>query len=148
MAVNTSSVTAQAGRNLLLKISDGTSPTTYVTVAGLRATDITMNGATVDITNKSSNAWRELLPNAGVRSVDITASGVWDSSAQNNNLRTLMLTVLAGGTFFEGEIVSGSGDKFTGTWSAMSFKRGGNHNAEETFDLTLQSHGPVVYSNP
>jgi TP901-1 family phage major tail protein len=145
MATNTPSITAEPGRLFLLKISDGSSPTTYQTVAGLRANDITINGNPVDISNKGSNGWQEMLPNAGIKSVDITGSGVFDAGAAAP-LRTIMISALNGGTFIEAEVISGFGDKFTGTWSCQTFKRSGNHNDAELFDVTMKSSGPVIYS--
>ena len=54
-------MTAQRGRDLLLKISDGASPEAFTGVAGLRATSLAFNSAMVDITNAdSAGHWREL----------------------------------------------------------------------------------------
>lgn len=145
MGTNQPSIQAQKGRAFLLKISDGTSPTTYNSVAGLRANDVTINGNPVDITNKDSNGWQELLPDAGIKSVDLSGSGIFDA-ATAGRLRTVMISAFQGGSFFEGQIVSGSGEKITGTFSCATFKRSGNHDNAETFDITLKSHGPVIYS--
>ena len=45
---------------------DGGSPVAYATVAGLRTTQLSINGEMVTITNKDSGGWRALLPGAGV----------------------------------------------------------------------------------
>lgn len=145
MAVNGSSITAEPGRLFLLKISDGTSPTVYTTVAGLRANDITINGNPVDISNKGSNGWQEMLPNAGIKSVDFSGSGVFDASITAPLVR-IMQSAMNGGTFIEAEIVSGSGDRFTGTFSCQTFKRSGTHTDAEMFDISMKSHGPVIWS--
>ena len=61
-------MSAQRGRDLLVKIGDGGSPETFTTVAGLRATTLSFNAQTVDVTNAdSANQWRELLAGAGVK---------------------------------------------------------------------------------
>lgn len=140
-----SSITAQAGRNLLLKLGNGASPEVYTTVTGLRVTDITINGSPVDITNKSSAGWQELLAGAGVRSCDITAQGIFDS---NNSvaLATLAQSALDGGTLQPFQLISGSGDYFTGYWSVATFKRSGPYNDAETFDMTLRSHGVITHT--
>lgn len=140
---NSPSISAQKGRAFLLKVATGASPTAYVTASGLRATDLTINGNPVDITTKTSNGWRELLPDAGVQQVDITASGVWDSSSAV--LQQVQAAAVAR-TLIEAEIISGAGDRFIGTWDVSQFKRAGTHNDAETFDITLQSSGPVIYS--
>jgi len=145
MATNTPSITAEPGRNFLLKISDGTSPTVYVSVAGLRMNDITINGNPVDITNKGSNGWQEMLPSAGVRSVDMAGNGVFDANV-TAPLQKIMQSALNGGTFIEAEVISGFGDKFTGTWTCATFKRTGDYKDAELFDITMKSSGPVIYS--
>ena len=62
-------MTAQKGAAFLLKIGDGNLPATYFTVAGLRTTQMSINGDAVVITSKDSGGWRELLSGAGTRSV-------------------------------------------------------------------------------
>ena len=52
---------AEKGSAFLLKIGDGESPPTYSTIAGLRTTQLSVNGEPVAITNKDSGGWRELL---------------------------------------------------------------------------------------
>ena len=59
---------AQRGKDLLIKL-DMTGAGVFETVAGLRATRISFNAETVDVTNLGSEGrWRELLAGAGVRS--------------------------------------------------------------------------------
>jgi TP901-1 family phage major tail protein len=143
---NGSSIVAQPGRSFLLEIDlTGVSPTVYTSVAGMRLTDVTLNGSPVDITNKGSGGWQEMLPGAGVRSANLSASGIMDTNTLAP-MQKLMQSALQGGTFVDACIVSGSGDKLFGTWAVDTFKRTGNYNEAETFELTLKSHGPVIYS--
>ena len=74
-------MTAQKGSAFLLKIGDGGAPPSYDTVAGLRTTQMSINGDTVVITSKESGGWRELLSGAGVRSVSVSAAGIFLGSA-------------------------------------------------------------------
>lgn len=78
-------MTPQKGAAFLLKISDGAQPIpAYDTVAGLRTTQMTINGDTVVVTHKGSGGWRELLSGAGTRSVSVSASGIFlDSDAES-----------------------------------------------------------------
>ncbi len=46
----------------------------------MRATQLKLNGNQVDISSKSSNGWQELLSDAGIRKIDITASGEYDAT--------------------------------------------------------------------
>ena len=64
----TTDMAAQRGKDLLIKL-DMTGTGDFETVAGLRATRISFNAETVDVTNLgSAGRWRELLSGAGVRS--------------------------------------------------------------------------------
>ena len=77
-------MTPQKGAAFLLKIGDGALPTpAYETVAGLRTTQMTINGDSVVVTHKESGGWRALLSGAGTRSVSVSASGIFlDSDAE------------------------------------------------------------------
>ena len=72
-------MTAQRGKDLLIKIGDGGwGRKCFTTVAGLRATTLTFNAQTVDTTNAdSADAWRELLAGGGVKSATLSGSGVF-----------------------------------------------------------------------
>jgi hypothetical protein len=78
-------MSAEKGSAFLLKVGDGGSPVGYTTVAGLRTTQMTVNGAMVEITSKDSGGWRDLLSGAGVRSVSVSAAGVFTGSAADRH---------------------------------------------------------------
>ena len=58
-------MSAERGSAFLLKVGNGTTPVVYQTVAGLRTTQLSVNGEMVAITSKDSGGWRELLSGAG-----------------------------------------------------------------------------------
>ena len=58
---------AEKGSAFLLKIGNGLAPPAYLTVAGMRTTQLSVNGEPVNVTTKDSGGWRELLSGAGVR---------------------------------------------------------------------------------
>ena len=64
----------EKGSAFLLKVGNGNVPATYETVAGMRTTQLSVNGEAVNITSKDSGGWRELLSGAGVRSVSVSGS--------------------------------------------------------------------------
>jgi TP901-1 family phage major tail protein len=80
-------MTAQKGAAFLLKISNGAATPIYQTVAGLRTTQMSITGDTVVITSKDSGGWRELLSGAGVRTVAVSAAGIFLGSAAENQIR-------------------------------------------------------------
>ena len=84
-------MTAERGSAFLLKIGSGGATPTYATVAGLKTTQLSINGDAVAITNKDSGGWRDLLSGAGVRSVSVAASGIFTGSAAETQVRGLAL---------------------------------------------------------
>ena len=78
---------AEKGSAFLLKIGDGGAPPIYATVAGMRTTQMSVNGEAVNVTTKASGAWRELLSGAGVRSVSVAASGIFTGSAAEARIK-------------------------------------------------------------
>lgn len=85
---------AQKGKDLLVKVDDGTG--NFTTVAGMRSRRITFNTDTVDITNAESvDRWRELLDGAGVRRASISGQGLFRDQASDALIRQ---------SFFDGTI--------------------------------------------
>ena len=88
-------MTAQKGKDLLVKISDGAGG--FTTVAGLRTRRLAFNAETVDVTNaESANRWRELLDGAGVKRASVTGRGLFKDAATDGLMRQ---------TFFDGTVV-------------------------------------------
>ena len=78
---------AQKGKDLLIKL-DLTGAGQFETVAGLRATRISFNAETVDVTSlESQGGWRELLGGSGVKAASISGSGVFkDASTERRRI--------------------------------------------------------------
>src|SRR5579864_6757034 len=103
------SVVAQKGRNFLIKVSQGVSPTIFSTLGGLQATAIKLNGGAVDISNKGSGGWQEFLQGGGIKKISLTGNGVFDSSSREfQTLQNALLT----DHLVEMEVISGAGDSF------------------------------------
>ncbi len=83
---------AEKGSAFLLKVGDGGLPPVYATVAGLRTTQLSINGDAVVITNMGSGVWRELLSGAGVRSVSVSGAGVFTGSAAETRIKSNALS--------------------------------------------------------
>ena len=74
-------MTAQKGKDLLIKIDDGGA---YVTIAGLRARRLAFNAQAVDITDaESAGRWRELLGGAGVQRASLSGGGLFKDQASD-----------------------------------------------------------------
>jgi TP901-1 family phage major tail protein len=126
---------ADAGKNFLLKMGTGTGA---VTVAAMRTTSFTLNGEAVDISNKDSGGFRELLGSAGLASISLTAEGVLTGSTTSNGFsgRAKAKSIDAYTILWDG--TSGT---LAGNFQCVSFGAAGGHNNEQTYNVTLESSG-------
>ncbi len=128
-------MTAQKGKDLLIKIADGAS---YTTVAGLRTRRLSFNAETVDITHaESANRWRELLDGAGVKRASVSGRGLFKDAATDALMRQ---------TFFDGavknyQIVIPDFGTVQGAFQITNLEFAGEHNGEVTYDVALESAG-------
>ena len=133
-------MTAQKGSAFLLKIGDGGNPVAYETVAGLRTTQMTINGDSVVVTHKDSGGWREILSGAGVRSVSVSASGIFLGSGAEATVRANALD----GTLDDYELSFEDGERMRGRFLVQRLDYAGDFNGERTYTLQLESSGEVV----
>lgn len=133
---------AQKGKDLLLKI-DGDGLGNYVTVAGLRSKRIAFNSETVDVTcSGSAGRWRELLAGSGVQRASVSGSGIFKDQASDASVRS---------RFFSGEIMSWQVvvpdfGTIQGPFQITSLEYAGNHDAEVTFEMSLESAGALSFA--
>ena len=131
---------AQKGKDLLLKIFDGSS---YTTVAGLRANRLSFNAETVDITHaESAGRWRELLDGAGIKRAAVAGRGLFKDASSDALMRQ---------TFFDGavksfQVVIPDFGTVAGAFQITSLEFAGEHNGEVTFDIALESAGELTFA--
>jgi TP901-1 family phage major tail protein len=132
---------AQKGKDLLLKLDDGTG--TFVTVAGLRTRRLALNADTVDATDAESvGRWRELLEGAGVKRASVSGTGIFKDQASDLLLRQV---------FFDGllrnwQIAIPAFGVIAGAFQISSLDYRGEHTAEVTFDIALESAGALTFA--
>lgn len=133
---------AQNGKDLLVKV-DMASDGQFTTLAGLRATRVSFNAETIDITSlESQGGWRELLVGAGVRSVSITGSGVFRDETTDERARQI---------FFDGEapnfqVIIPDFGTIEGPFQVASIEYGGSYNGEATYEISLASAGILTFT--
>ncbi|HBM58145.1 phage major tail protein, TP901-1 family [Salipiger marinus] len=132
---------AQNGKDLLIKV-DLTGDGQFETMAGLRATRVSFNAESVDVTTlESQGGWRELLAGAGVKSANISGSGVFKDAGTDERARQI---------FFDGEtpafqvIIPGFG-RVEGPFQLTSIDYAGAHNGEATYEVALASAGALQF---
>ncbi|HEX6374608.1 MAG TPA: phage major tail protein, TP901-1 family [Allosphingosinicella sp.] len=131
---------AEKGSAFLLKVGNGGEPPVFATVAGMRTTQMSVNGEAVNITSKDSGGWRELLSGAGVRSVSVAASGIFTGSAAETRVKANAL----GGLVDDYELSFESGERLRGRFLVTRLDYSGDYNGERNYALSLESSGAVV----
>lgn len=133
-------MTAQKGSAFLLKIGDGATPPAYRTVAGLRTTQMSITGDSVNVTHKQSGGWRELLSGAGTRSVSVSAAGIFLASDAEADIRAHALA----GTIEDYELSFEDGTRLQGRFLVQRLDYAGDFNGERNYTVQLESSGAVV----
>ncbi|HHL42110.1 MAG TPA: phage major tail protein, TP901-1 family [Hellea balneolensis] len=131
---------AQRGRDLLIKVSTNGS---YKTVAGLRSKSIKFNAKLIDITHSESDAaWRELLPGAGVKSVELTGAGVFFDAESDGIIRQGFFDQ----SIMDMQIIIPDFGSLTGPFLVASLNYAGSYNGEASYEITLVSAGRPVFA--
>jgi TP901-1 family phage major tail protein len=132
----------QNGKDLLIKV-DLTGDGNFDSVAGLRATRISFNAESVDVTSlESAGGWRELLSGAGVKSAAISGSGIFRDADSDERTRQI---------FFDGEtpdfqVVIPDFGIVEGPFQVTSIEYSGTHDGEATYELSLASAGRMIFT--
>lgn len=131
----------QNGKDLLIKV-DMVGDGQFQTFAGLRASRISLNAETVEVTSlESAGGWRELLAGAGVKTASISGSGVFRDAATDARARQI---------FFDAEmpdfqVVVPDFGVIEGPFQISSIEYAGSHNGEATYEVTLASAGELTF---
>ena len=133
---------AQKGKLVLLKADTvGGSPQVYTTIAGLRTNTWTVNGEDVDVTTKDDDGWQQRLSGAGVRSISISATGVFQDSAIEETVRGWSFDQ----TINWFQLTFENGDVLECQFQIASYERTGDHEGAENYSMTMNSHGTPNY---
>lgn len=114
----------------------------FETIAGLRATRISFNAESVDVTSlESQGGWRELLAGAGVRSANISGSGIFRDEATDERARQLFFD----GVTPEFQVIIPDFGIVQGPFQVTALEYAGSHNGEATYELSLASAGALSF---
>ncbi|MEM7176575.1 MAG: phage major tail protein, TP901-1 family [Pseudomonadota bacterium] len=135
-------MTAQRGKDLLVKL-DETGGGSFETVAGLRATRLSLNADTVDVTTaESPGQWRELLAGAGLRTASISGSGIFKDANSDAAIRRVFFD----GTAPDFEIVIPDFGTVSGPFQVTSVEYAGNYDGEASFEIAMTSAGALSFT--
>ena len=133
---------AQNGKDLLIKL-DLTGGGQFSTIAGLRATRISFNAETVDITSlDSQGGWRELLGGAGVRSASVSGSGVFVDGDTDERARQIFFDAVVG--LFQ--VIIPDFGIVEGPFQITAIEYAGSYNGEAIYELSLASARVLTFT--
>jgi TP901-1 family phage major tail protein len=135
---------AQHGRELLLKVHDGSASfedANFTTVGGFASNNIKIANTAIEITSKDSGGFKESLDGGGQRSFSTDAEGTFLSDATFalvhnhilNSTHPLCRVVVPGHGTYEGKFV------------IISLDMTGAQNDEVTYRMAFESSGTVTF---
>lgn len=134
---------ASKGRTFVIKRGDGADPEVFTAFAGMRSNEWSINNEMIDVTNKDSNGFRELI-SGGVVSMDLSGSGVFNDDDAYKAARADCLNPDQVASNYE--ILDGTtGDKFSGAFFVDTNGESGEFNGEVTYSITLKSSGAIAF---
>lgn len=132
---------AQSGKDMLLKL-DETGSGSFITVAGIRSRQLAFNAQTIDTTDsQSAGQWRELLQGGGVKTANLSGSGIFKDAQSDARIRELFFA----GQVREWQVVIPDFGTIVGKFQISALEFAANHNGEVTFDVALESAGEISF---
>lgn len=113
----------------------------FTVAAGIRSKSMTINNEPIDVTNQGSNQFRKLLDKAGIKSLDGSGSGVFDT--RNGSLERIEDAALDGALKRFRLVFLKANRTFEAKFKVASMEYGGEYNGEHTYSISLQSSGKI-----
>lgn len=114
------------------------------TLVGVRTRGLNVTNDYVDVTTDDDAGWRKLLTDPGLRSVEVSISGI---SSDEVLIAEGLASSIAGATL-QGDLPSSLAvpGNVSGTYLVSSFEINGEHDGAVEFSATFMSDGPVTYT--
>lgn len=124
---------ADTGRDLLILKN-------AIAIAGAQENGISIDNSPIDITSIGDGGYRTLADFAGMRTLDISVSGVWVDKVMRDQAlgATILLTDIT--------IEFADGGDIAGDFYLASYEETGAHDGAVTFTASLQSSGEWTYT--
>jgi len=129
------------GNALLLAIESSPSSGTYNSIGGSSDHTMSINNEQVDVSDKDSNRWKELLA-AGDRSLSISINGFISDDANF----ALMEAAVETDTILNYRLSYGNSKTVTGAFHIDSWEVSGARNDGQSFSATLSNSGAPTFA--
>ena len=127
------------GTDVALAVEATPGGAVFNAVGGLVSNAFTANNGAIDLTNKSSASWREILAGEGLQSVDITAEIIFSDDTNFD----LMKASASAKTILNYQIARGA-DVLEGGFYITSWAETAPDNDKLTVSVSMQSSGAVT----
>ncbi len=112
----------------------------FTSTGGLRSKSMSFSAEGIDITNEDSDQWKVMLDKAGIRSMEISGSGVYNNHDVFQSLVTKFLANELTCLMF---IEVKTGRIYEGCFKLTSLEVSGDHDAESNYSISAASSGKI-----
>lgn len=114
------------------------------TLVGVRTRGLTVSNEYVDVTTDDDSGWRTLLADPGVRSVEVTISGITSDEV----LLAAIMDANVAATDLTGNLPTSlaSPGSLSGDYLISSYETTGDHDGAVEFSATFMSTGEITYT--
>jgi TP901-1 family phage major tail protein len=113
----------------------------FKSTGGLRSKSLSFSAEGIDITNEESNEWKVMLDKAGIRSLEISGSGVYNNYTVFQSLVDAFLTNQLTCLMF---VEVKTGKLYEGCFKLTSLEISGDYDAESNYSISASSSGPIT----
>jgi predicted secreted protein len=129
------------GVDAVLKVESSPGSSSYSTIGGVISHTMTLNNEAIDVSDKDSSRWRDML-NAGQRSLQISLNG-WISDDANYEL---LADAADNDSILSYQFLYGNSKTCECDFHVDSLERGGEYNNAQTFSCTLSNDGTPTFT--
>jgi len=113
----------------------------FTTIGGMRSKSLSMSADGIDITNQDSDEWKTMLDGAGIKSMSISGSGVYN----NQTLFQSMYTKFLANELTCLMLIDASVARiYSGCWKLTSLEISGDYDGEGNFSISADSSGQIA----
>jgi len=115
---------------------------TYTTLLHTSEHTLTINNEEVDVTDKNSSGWKDILDGGGVRSVVMSVSGFVSDDAGYALVQAAVLS----NSILKYQLTYANGSTVTGNFHVPSNEIAAPANVAQTFSMTFNSSGVITFA--
>lgn len=114
------------------------------TLAGVRTRGLSVSNDYVDVTNDDDSGWRTLLANPGVRSLEVTVSGITSDEVMLAAIMAANISAEAVSAELPTSLATPG--TVAGNYLVSSLEISGEHDGATEYSVTFMSTGAITYT--